>query len=87
MPRVAKDRRLKRKARLVRTLEQARRFWGQDWRGAQDRFLLTLSTDRHMDRGLRRMIRMARERAGLGGAPPLTLAALERMARGMPDAD
>ena len=72
MPRVAKERRLRRKARRVRQRDHLAQFWGPDWQAAQDRFLLTLPTDRHMERGLRRMIRDARrrERAGM---PPLVI--------------
>jgi len=83
MPRVAKERRQRRQARLVAQRAQRVKFWGPDWQARQDRFLLTLSTDRHMDRGLRRVVRDARRRAGLW-PPPLTLARLERMAQGMP---
>lgn len=74
MPRIAKERRIRRQARLVRKREQAVKFWGESPQEAEDRFLLTLSTDRHMERALRRKIREARARARIrADAGPLDI--------------
>jgi len=60
MPRVAKERRLRRQARLERQRAWLAAFWGSEWGSDQRAFLCTLRLKRGMARQLRRKVLQAR---------------------------
>lgn len=63
MPRVAKERRLQRKARLARQRAWKREFWGSDdWPEQYHRFLLTVQIKPGMPGDIRRLVMKARAR-------------------------
>lgn len=65
MPRVAKQRRLLRRARLERRLEWLEKFWGPDWQAQRQAYLRT----RHVKPGMPRQLARSIRRARRGPAP------------------
>lgn len=60
MPRVAKERRLRRRARRERQWQWLSKFWGLDWDTKRTAYLRTVPIKRGMSRLLRRKVIQAR---------------------------